>query len=107
MTRHPTASYSTNPIGRHNSILIMKLMNYRKFIIATFLLSMLVPCAAHGATVSELQQQIAALELQLAQLIHPGSIAPTVPTQCIGFTFSRTLSLGSSGQDVACLQAVL
>jgi len=73
--------------------------------------------SAQTATAAELQAQIAALQAQLqsllAQLNSTGATTPTapaagtIPSVCAGITFTRNLTLGSTGADVKCLQAIL
>ena len=54
------------------------------------------------AAIIKLQAMIASLRAQI------GEPTPTdVPTACQGITFNRNLSLGSTGTDVRCLQAIL
>jgi hypothetical protein len=56
--------------------------------------------------IAELQELIATLQAQLkggSQVTTPG----TVPAVCAGVSFNRNLSLGASGSDVKCLQALL
>lgn len=69
------------------------------------------PGPAAALTADELQAQITALLAQLSQLQAQLSTLQggtgTVPAACSGITFSRTLSKGSSGSDVKCLQALL
>ncbi|MGI6637371.1 MAG: peptidoglycan-binding domain-containing protein [Minisyncoccales bacterium] len=58
------------------------------------------------AQIAELQELIATLQAQLkggSQVTTPG----TVPAVCAGVSFNRNLSLGASGSDVKCLQALL
>jgi len=69
---------------------------------------------ASAATAEELAAQIAALQAQLAAL--QGQLGVTTTTTagtsssiaaCAGITFTRNLTLGSTGADVKCLQALL
>ena len=75
----------------------------------TFSLSVAGP--AWGATVEELQAQINALLAQLstlqAQLAALTGAPAGVPAACAGITFTVNLTVGSSGNDVKCLQAYL
>ena len=72
------------------------------------------PGAAKALTSAELQAMIVSLTAQLAQLQAQlnqttGTTGGTgnVPVACVGMTFTRSLSLGGSGNDVKCLQALL
>jgi hypothetical protein len=90
--------------------------NMTKKIIASVLglamaLSM-TPGVVVGATVEELQDQIADLLAQIATLqtqlaAMGGAPAAGVPAACVGITFTVDLSQGSTGNDVKCLQALL
>jgi hypothetical protein len=71
------------------------------------------PSGAHGQTVEELQAQIQALLAQITALqaqlatLQGGAPPGGVPAACTGITsFDRNLSLGSTGSDVKCLQAM-
>ena len=92
----------------------------RKRIIAAsivfFMVLSAVPAPAQAATTEELQAQIAALQAQLNTLLAQlsdlgGTTTPTssgnVPAECSGITFDRNLTVGSTGNDVKCLQALL
>lgn len=64
-----------------------------------------------AVTAEELAAQIAALQAQLNQLLAQyqqltGQPAG-VPAACTGISFTRNLSVGSTGADVKCLQALL
>ncbi|MFH1656389.1 MAG: hypothetical protein ABH956_01280 [Candidatus Nealsonbacteria bacterium] len=76
------------------------------------------PGPAQGATMEELQAQIQSLQAQLtsalAQLTALGgstgsvSVGGSVPAACAAVSaFTRSLSSGSTGADVQCLQAML
>lgn len=70
------------------------------------------PGAAQALTADELQVQINALLAQLSglqtQLSQLQGGTPTgTPAACSGITFTRNLSVGTSGNDVKCLQAFL
>ncbi|MDD4201279.1 MAG: hypothetical protein PHU39_00670 [Candidatus Pacebacteria bacterium] len=54
------------------------------------------------AQIDALLAQIAALQAQLA-----GGTSAGAPAVCSGISFTRNLSLGSTGNDVKCLQALL
>lgn len=89
-------------------------MNIKRTIIATVaalaLVATIAPVQANAATVEELMAQLAALQAQLAALQGGqtgGTTTGTVPSACVGVTFSRNLTLGSTGTDVKCLQQVL
>jgi len=90
-------------------------MNIKKKIVASIiglsLVVMMAPGVAQGATIEELEAQIAdllaqitTLQTQLAALTGTGAGAPAA---CAGITFTANLSMGSSGNDVKCLQALL
>src|SRR3989338_7312753 len=67
--------------------------------------------AAFALTSAELQTQIDALMAQLStlqgQLPASTPSAAGGPAACSGVTLSRNLTVGSSGTDVKCLQALL
>jgi hypothetical protein len=76
--------------------------------------AVLVPGAnASAQTADELQAQIVALQAQLVALTAQlggttsGTTASTAPAACAGITFTRNLTIGASGTDVKCLQALL
>ena len=79
--------------------------------IATSLAIIGMASPVFGVTVEELQTQIAALLAQVsalqAQLTALGGAPAGVPAACSGITFTRNLTVGSSGTDVKCLQALL
>src|SRR3989344_3678580 len=83
-------------------------MNIRKTIItaavALTTVAMIAPMSAGAVTIAELQAQINALMAQLNALQAPASGTPAV---CAGVTFTRNLTIGSTGSDVKCLQALL
>ena len=80
--------------------------------VASMLMSAALPVGA--ATAAELQAQIDALMATLNALqsqVQTAQGAPastgTAPAACSGISFSRSLTVGSSGTDVKCLQALL
>ena len=83
-------------------------MNIRKTIItaavALTTVAMIAPMSAGALTAAELQAQINALMAQLQALQGQSSGSPAV---CAGIVFSRNLTVGSTGSDVKCLQALL
>ena len=84
-------------------------MNIRHTIIkatvkATMVASLIAPVSVGAITVAELQAQINALMAQL-QTLQPSSSSS--PAACVGVTFTRNLTVGSTGLDIKCLQALL
>jgi hypothetical protein len=90
-------------------------MSIKRTIIATIaalaLVATIAPVQANAATVEELMAQLAALQAQLSALqggtTGGTTTTGTVPSACVGVTFSRNLTLGSTGTDVKCLQQIL
>jgi hypothetical protein len=87
-------------------------MSITRTIIATAAIvasvAMVAPAFTGAQTVSvtQLMQEIAALQSQLNGL--NGSVsASSAPAACAGITFTRNLTVGSTGSDVKCLQAIL
>jgi len=84
-------------------------MNIRKSIITAIvsltLVAMIAPVSVGAVTIAELQAQINALMLQL-QALQPSDTGG-VPAACVGLTFTRNLTVGSTGSDVKCLQALM
>ncbi|MBX4200981.1 hypothetical protein KW786_02525 [Candidatus Parcubacteria bacterium] len=84
-------------------------MNIKKTIItatvALTMVAMIAPMTAGAMTVAELQAQINALMAQL-QMMQP-TTSGSVPPACVGVTFNRNLTVGSTGQDVKCFQVLL
>ncbi|MGB9743296.1 MAG: peptidoglycan-binding domain-containing protein [Minisyncoccales bacterium] len=87
--------------------------NLKKVIAVLSIVSMMAVVApsAQAVTAEELAAQIAALQAQLnallAQYQQLTGASATVPAACAGITFTRNLSVGSTGADVKCLQAIL
>ena len=84
-------------------------MNIKKTIItATVALTMVAMIAptVGAATISDLQAQINALMAQL-QAMQGTTTTGSVPAACVGVTFTRNLTVGSTGQDVKCFQVLL
>jgi len=87
-------------------------MNIRKTIIATIaglaLVAVVAPVSTGAVTIAELQAQINALMAQLSTLQGGSQTAGTGGTgACTGITFTRNLTVGSTGSDVKCLQQIL
>lgn len=84
-------------------------MNIRKTIIVTAAIlatvAMVAPSFAGAVTVADLQAQIQALMAQLTQL-QGGTTTNTGTGACAGITFTRNLTVGSTGSDVKCLQVL-
>src|SRR3990167_7139874 len=84
-------------------------MNIRKSIITAIvsltLVAMIAPVSVGAVTIAELQAQINALMLQL-QALQPSDTGG-VPAACVGLTFTRNLTVGSTGSDVKCLQVLM
>lgn len=82
-------------------------------IVMTFALALTlvggIASAEGEPTVAELLAQIAELKSLITQLQGGTATVPTgsVPAVCAGISFNRNLSLGVSGTDVLCLQALL
>ena len=74
---------------------------------------MMTVSSVNAMTAEELQAQIAQLQQQLAQLqsqlssLQGGTIGGAIAGIPAGFTFTKSLSLGSKGDDVKYLQIVL
>jgi len=83
----------------------------RKTIITTAValttVAMIAPISAGAVTIAELQAQINALLAQLQSLQTAQGQPSGVPAMCAGVTFSRNLTVGATGSDVKCLQALL
>ncbi|MEI7425011.1 MAG: peptidoglycan-binding protein, partial [Candidatus Staskawiczbacteria bacterium] len=74
-------------------------------ILALALVAVVAPGVTQGVTIDELMAQIATLQAQLTGL--SGTPASTGTGACAGVTFSRNLTVGSTGSDVKCLQTIL
>ncbi len=85
-------------------------MNIKKSIITAAVtlttVALIAPASVGALTTAELQVQINALMAQLAQLQGQTTVS-SVPAACVGITFTRNLTVGSTGSDVKCLQALL
>jgi DNA-binding protein YbaB len=79
------------------------------------LVAVVAPMAASAQTMTaeQLMAEMAQLQAQLAQLQGTTSTSTTtttsgnVPAACAGVTFTRNLTVGSTGQVVKCLQTIL
>ena len=79
-------------------------------IVALAMVATIAPVSANATTIEELLAQIATLQSQLTALQGSSSTTTTSSTgltACAGVTFSRALTVGSTGSDVKCLQQVL
>lgn len=85
-------------------------MSIKRTIIAAVvgltLVALVAPGVAQGVTIEELLAQIATLQAQLVAL-QGGSSAGTGTGACAGVTFTRNLTVGSTGSDVKCMQVLL
>jgi len=75
-------------------------------ILALALVAVVAPAATQATTISDLMAQIAALQAQLTGL-SGGTPVPTGNAACAGVSFTRNLTVGSTGSDVKCLQILL
>lgn len=86
-------------------------MSIKKTIITTVavlvMVAVVAPGVAQGVTIEELLAQIAQLQAQLMALQGGTTPVPTGNVACAGVTFTRNLTVGSTGQDVKCLQVLL
>ena len=85
-------------------------MSIKRTIITTVLalamVALVAPVTTQAVTVDELMAQIATLQSQLQGL--SGTTTVTAGTgACAGVTFTRNLTVGSTGSDVKCLQVLL
>jgi len=84
-------------------------MSIKRTIITTVAVLALVvaiaPGVAQGVTIDELLAQIAQLQAQLTAL--QGTTGTTGTGACAGVSFTRNLTVGSTGSDVKCLQVLL
>ncbi len=77
-------------------------------IVALAMVATVAPSVAQGVTIEELLAQIAALQAQLLALQGGTTTTGTSTyTACAGVTFTRALTVGSTGSDVKCLQQIL
>ena len=76
-------------------------------IVALALVAVVAPVSAQTPTVAQLMAQLAQLQAQLAALQGTPATTGTAPAACAGVTFTRNLTVGATGSDVKCLQAVL
>jgi hypothetical protein len=87
-------------------------MSIKRTIITTMvalaLVAVVVPVVSVKAdTLSDLMTQIAALTSQLNALKGGTTTAAPTTGACAGVTFTRNLTVGSTGSDVKCLQTIL
>jgi hypothetical protein len=78
-------------------------------VVALALVAVVAPFAvnAQTPTVAQLMAQIAQLSAQLQGLQGTTTPAATGTGACAGITFTRNLTVGSTGSDVKCLQTIL
>ena len=74
-------------------------------IVALALVAVVAPVVTQATTISDLMAQIAALQAQLTGL--SGTNTTTGTGNCAGVTFTRNLTVGTTGSDVKCLQTIL
>ncbi|MBI1866282.1 MAG: hypothetical protein HYS02_00755 [Candidatus Staskawiczbacteria bacterium] len=74
--------------------------------VALAVVAMITPVSIGAVTIAELQAQLNALLAQLA-VLQGQQTASGIPAACAGITFTRNLTVGSTGSDVKCLQALL
>lgn len=74
-------------------------------IVGLTLVAVVAPGVAQGVTVQDLLNQMAQLQAQLSAL--QGGSQTSGTGACAGITFTRNLTVGSSGSDVKCLQVIL
>jgi hypothetical protein len=86
-------------------------MNIKRTIITTVvalaMVAMVAPVSVSAVTVEELLAQIAQLQAQLLALQGGSTASGSTPAACVGVTFTRNLTIGSTGSDVKCLQTLL
>jgi len=78
-----------------------------KATIALTTVALIAPISVGAVTIEELQAQINALLAQLSALQANQQSSGNVPAVCVGVTFSRNLTVGSTGSDVKCLQGAM
>src|SRR3989344_5945418 len=79
-------------------------------IVGLTLVALVAPVTASALTIDELMAQMAVLQAQLLALQQGqggGTPVSTGSVSCAGITFSRALTVGSTGSDVKCLQVLL
>ena len=76
-------------------------------IVALALVAVVAPAVTQADQLSDLMAQITALTAQLNALQAGSAAAPASTGACAGVTFTRTLNIGSTGQDVKCLQQIV
>jgi len=88
-----------------------KKMSIKRTIITTIvvlaLVAVVAPSVTNAATIAELQALIAQLTAQLNALAGTPASSGNAPAVCTGVTFTRNLTVGATGSDVKCLQAIL
>jgi len=86
-------------------------MSIKRTIIVTAAIAasvaMVAPTFAGAVTVEELLAQIAALQAQLLALQGQSTGGTGATGACVGVSFTRNLTVGSTGSDVKCLQQTL